>query len=73
MDERLPRVLNVVLRWVGLALGSRAEVVLIYPDGSRLRYAIRLYFLAMNNAAEYEALINGLRIAVELWKNYFLI
>jgi ribonuclease HI len=27
---------------------------------------VRLHFLASNNAAEYEALINGLRIAVEL-------
>jgi len=46
--------------------GSRAGVVLISPDRSRLRYAIRLHFLASNNAAEYEALINGPRIAVEL-------
>ena len=41
-------------------------MVLISLDGSRLRYAICLHFLASNNATEYEALINGLRIAVEL-------
>ena len=41
-------------------------MVLIFLDGSRLRYAIRLYFLASNNAVEYEALINGLCIAIEL-------
>ena len=41
-------------------------MVQISPDGSRLRYAIRLHFLASNNAMEYEALINGLRIAIEL-------
>ena len=46
--------------------GSGAGVVLISPDGSRLRYAIRLHFLASNNAAEYEALINELRIAIKL-------
>ena len=45
---------------------SGAGVVLISPNGSRLRYVIRLHFLASNNAAEYEALINGLRIAVKL-------
>ena len=45
---------------------SGAGVVLISPDKSRLRYAIRLHFLASNNAAEYEALIIGLRIAIEL-------
>ena len=48
------------------APGSGARVVLISLDGSRLRYAIRLHFLASNNTAEYEALINGLRIAIEL-------
>ena len=41
-------------------------MVLISSDGSRLRYAIRLYFSASNNATEYEALINRLRIAIEL-------
>ena len=48
------------------APGSGARVVLISPDGSRLRYAICLHFLASNNVVEYEALINRLRIAVEL-------
>ena len=41
-------------------------MVLISSDGGRLRYTICLYFLASNNAAEYEPLINGLRIAIEL-------
>ena len=49
-----------------MAPGSGAGVVLISLDGSRLCYAIRLYFLASNNATEYEAFINGLRITVEL-------
>ena len=49
-----------------MAPDSGAGVVLISLDGSRLRYAICLHFLASNNAAEYEALINGLRIAIEL-------
>ena len=43
-----------------------AGVVLISLDGSRLRYVICLHFLASNNTAEYEALINGLGIAIEL-------
>ena len=45
---------------------SGARVVLIFPDGRRLRYAIRLHFSTSNNTAEYEALINRLRIAIEL-------
>ena len=49
-----------------MAPGSGAGVVLISPDGSKLCYAIRLHFSASNNAMEYEALINGLRIAIEL-------
>ena len=49
-----------------MAPGSGADVVLISPDGSRLRYAIRLHFSASNNTTKYEALINELRIANEL-------
>ena len=49
-----------------MALGSGAGVVLISSNGCRLRYATRLHFSALNNAMEYEALINGLCIAVEL-------
>jgi len=41
-----------------MALSSGARVVLISPNGSRLRYAICLHFSASNNATEYEALIN---------------
>ena len=46
--------------------GSGAGVILMSPNGSRLRYAIRLHFLASNNTIEYEALINGLCIAIKL-------
>ena len=49
-----------------IAPDSGAGVVLISPDGSRLRYAIHLHFSASNNAVKYEALINGLRIAIDL-------
>jgi ribonuclease HI len=31
-----------------------------------MRYVIRLYFSASNNVAEYEVLVTGLRIAIEL-------
>ena len=49
-----------------MAPGLGAGVVLISPDGSGLCYSIRLHFSASNNATEYEAPINGLRIAIEL-------
>jgi ribonuclease HI len=43
-----------------------AGLVFMSPLGVRMQYAIRLRFLASNNAAEYEALVNGLHIAIEL-------
>jgi probable phosphoglycerate mutase len=49
-----------------MGLGAEASVVLSSPEGNRLCYAIHLHFPASNNVAEYEGLINGLRIAVEL-------
>ena len=38
-------------------------VVLISPEGEILKYVVRLQFLAMNNEAEYETLLTGLRLA----------
>jgi ribonuclease HI len=41
-------------------------LVFISPLGVRMEYMVRLHFPASNNTAEYEALINDLRITVEL-------
>ena len=49
-----------------MAPGSGAGVVLISPDGSRLRYAICLHFSVSNNIVEYKALVNRLHITIEL-------
>ena len=49
-----------------MAPDSGTGVILISLDRSRLHYAICLHFSASNNTAEYEALINGLRITIEL-------
>jgi ribonuclease HI len=46
--------------------GAGAGLLFISPLGEHVRYVIRLQFLASNNMAEYEALVNGLHIAVEL-------
>jgi ribonuclease HI/transposase InsO family protein len=43
-----------------------AGLLFIFPLGKHLRYVLRLHFTASNNVAEYEALVNGLRIAIEL-------
>jgi ribonuclease HI len=42
--------------------GAEGGVVLIHHKGDRLLYVIQLHFRATNNVAEYEALVNGLRI-----------
>jgi ribonuclease HI len=46
--------------------GAGASVVLIPLEGQVLKYAIQLEFLATNNIAEYEGLVNGLRLAKDL-------
>jgi ribonuclease HI len=46
--------------------GARAGLLFISPLRKHLRYVLRLHFPASNNVAEYEALVNGLRIAIEL-------
>ena len=40
--------------------GVGAGLLFISPLRVHIRYIIRLHFTASNNAAEYEALINGL-------------
>jgi hypothetical protein len=49
--------------------GAGVGLVFISPLGVRMEYMVRLHFPASNNAAEYGALINGFRIAVELRSN----
>jgi ribonuclease HI len=46
--------------------GAGAGLLFISPLGKHVRYVLRLHFPASNNVAEYEALVNGLRIDVEL-------
>src|SRR6266508_4098105 len=46
--------------------GAGASIVLISPTGERLKYVLQIHFPASNNAAEYEALLHGLRITISL-------
>ena len=46
--------------------GGGASLILINPDGAPLKYAVKLHFIASNNEAEYEALLSGLRLAIEM-------
>lgn len=49
--------------------GSGARILLKGPDGFKVCYALRFDFLASNNMAEYEALINSIQIAMEVRAN----
>ena len=46
--------------------GADVGLVFVSPLKVRMRYMVCLYFPLSNNVAEYEALINGLHIAIEL-------
>jgi ribonuclease HI len=49
--------------------GARAGVLFVTPTEEHLRNVIQLHFpreVATNNTTEYEGLLAGLRIAVEL-------
>jgi hypothetical protein len=46
--------------------GAGAGIVLIPPEGDMLKYAIQIEFPTINNTAEYEGLVTGLRLAKEL-------
>jgi ribonuclease HI len=45
--------------------GAGAGLLFVSPLGEHMRYAVRLHFPASNNMAEYEALLCGLKIAIE--------
>jgi ribonuclease HI len=46
--------------------GAGAGAVIISPDHKQMKYVLRLHFRASNNAAEYEALLHGLQVAITL-------
>jgi ribonuclease HI len=46
--------------------GAGAGLLFVSPLGEHMRYAIRLHFPASNNMVEYEALLCGLKIAIEI-------
>jgi hypothetical protein len=72
VDTQLPAALIRPELWTMffdgslMKTGAGAGLLFISPLGKHLRYVLRLNFPASNNVAEYEALVNGLRIAIEL-------
>jgi ribonuclease HI len=72
VDTQLPTALIQPELWTMffdgslMKTGAGAGLLFISPLGKHLRYVLRLHFPVSNNVAEYEALVNGLRIAIEL-------
>jgi ribonuclease HI len=72
VDTQLPTALIQPELWTMffdgslMKTGAGAGLLFVSPLGKHLRYVLRLHFPASNNVAEYEALVNGLRIAIEL-------
>jgi ribonuclease HI len=72
VDTQLPTALIQPELWTMffdgslMKTGAGAGLIFISPLRKHLRYVLRLHFPASNNVAEYEALVNGLRIAIEL-------
>jgi len=52
----------------GSLMKTRAGVGLLFIStlGIHMRYVIRIHFAASNNVVEYEVLVNGLKITIEL-------
>jgi ribonuclease HI len=48
-----------------MKIGAGVGLLFISPLGEHMKYAVRLHFHTSNNMAEYEALLCGLRIAIE--------
>jgi len=72
MDSQLPLAQVQAQLWTMyfdgslMKTGAGAGLLFISPLGVHMRYVIRIHFAASNNVAEYEALVNGLKIAIEL-------
>jgi len=71
-DSQLPPAQVQVELWTMyfdgslMKTGAGAGLLFISPLGVHMRYVIRIHFAASNNVTEYEALVNGLKIAIEL-------
>jgi ribonuclease HI len=61
-----PELLTMYFDGSLMKTGAGVGLLFISPLGKHLCYVLRLHFPASNNVAEYEALVNGLRIAIEL-------
>jgi ribonuclease HI len=69
-EAQMPELLDLLNSWTIFVDGSKwvsgagAGVVLVSPQGDRMRYVLRMRFSnPSNNEAEYEAVLQGMRMA----------
>jgi hypothetical protein len=71
-ENQLPTPIERPEHWVmyfdgSLKLeGAGAGVLLISPTGEQLKYVLQIFWKVSNNEADYEALLQGLRLAASL-------
>ena len=69
-ESELPKEYGAYSNWIMHFDGSKmlaglgAGVVLTSPMGDTVQYILQILYTDSNNAAEYEALLHGLRMAV---------
>ncbi|GJV76931.1 reverse transcriptase domain-containing protein [Tanacetum coccineum] len=64
--EELPELWILFMDRSSCTDGSEVGIILTNPEGMEFTYALRFRFDAINNEAEYEALIAGLRIMEQM-------
>ena len=71
-EAELPREYSTYSHWTMYFDGSKtlaglgAGVILTSPIGDNVRYVLQIMYADSNNAAEYEALFHGLRMAASM-------
>ena len=71
-EAELPKEYSSYSNWIMYFDGSKmlaglgARFILTSPTGDIVRYVLQIMYTDSNNAAEYEALLHGLRMAVSM-------
>ena len=71
-EDELPKEYSTYSNWIMHFDGSKmlaglgAGIVLTSPTGDTGQYVLQIMYMDSNNAAEYEALLHGLRMAVSM-------
>ena len=71
-EAEFPKEYGTYSNWIMHFDGSKmlaglgAGIVLTSPTGDRVQYVLQIMYTDSNNAAEYEALLHGLRMAISM-------